>query len=249
MCWWLAANSFTGSVVQADYTQTAARAMIMPNGLLSYRRTMTGAELKDTLRAFVEGGEGGFTPFNRGSLPVVSGIAVQVKENGGRYNDVVMKTVDDSAFGGAASTYVIYPDGRVVVENIAEDAESIYNLLAVLREYSDFTEVQMQDIANDFAKGVGGNREVTLGGIKYYLVYESTGLQNWSLVGLVPVDVINVGMNQLWLRTVQIIAGIAGGLARHADDRNRAETGEGGARRIAPKCRRLQGQAYPACRG
>ena len=125
-----------------------------------------------------------------------------------RYNDVVMKTVDDSAFGGAASTYVIYPDGRVVVENITEDAESIYNLLVVLREYSDFTEVQMQDIANDFAKGVDGNREVTLGGIKYYLVYESTGLQNWSLVGLVPVDVVNVGMNQLWLRTVQIIAGI-----------------------------------------
>ena len=80
-----AANSFTGSVLQADYTQTAARAMIMPNGLLSYRRTMTGAELKDTLRAFVEGCEGGFTPFNRGSLPVVSGIAVQVKENGGSY--------------------------------------------------------------------------------------------------------------------------------------------------------------------
>ena len=80
-----AANSFTGSVLQADYTQTAACAMIMPNGLLSYRRTMTGAELKDTLRDFVEGCEGGFTPFNRGSLPVVSGIAVQVKENGGSY--------------------------------------------------------------------------------------------------------------------------------------------------------------------
>ena len=80
-----AANSFTGSVLKADYTQTAARAMIMPNGLLSDRRTMTGAELKDTLRAFVEGCEGGFTPFNRGSLPVVSGIAVQVKENGGSY--------------------------------------------------------------------------------------------------------------------------------------------------------------------
>ena len=31
-----AANSFTGSVLRADYTQTTARAMIMPNGLLSY---------------------------------------------------------------------------------------------------------------------------------------------------------------------------------------------------------------------
>ena len=80
-----AANSFTGSVLRADYTQTTARAMIMPNGLLSYQRTITGAELKDTLRTFVEGCEGGFTPFNRGSLPVVSGIAVQVEENGGSY--------------------------------------------------------------------------------------------------------------------------------------------------------------------
>ena len=80
-----AANSFTGSVLRADYTQTTARAMIMPNELLSYQRTMTGAELKDTLRTFVEGCEGGFTPFNRGSLPVVSGVAVQVEENDGSY--------------------------------------------------------------------------------------------------------------------------------------------------------------------
>ena len=79
------ASSFTGSVLQADYTKTAARAMIMPNELMSYQRTMTGAELKDTLRAFVAGCEGGFTPFNRGSLPVVSGIAVQVQENDGSY--------------------------------------------------------------------------------------------------------------------------------------------------------------------
>ncbi len=36
-----------------------------------------------------------------------------------RYNSVVMKAVDDSAFGGTASSYVIYPDGQVVIENIA----------------------------------------------------------------------------------------------------------------------------------
>ena len=79
------ANSFTGSVLQADYTQKMAASMIMPNGLISRRRTMTGAELKETVRAFVEGWEGGFVPFNRGSLPVVSGIAVEVKEENGSY--------------------------------------------------------------------------------------------------------------------------------------------------------------------
>ncbi len=79
------ANSFTGSVLQADYTQKMAASMIMPNGLMSRQRTMTGAELKKTVRAFVEGCEGGFVPFNRGSLPVVSGIAVDVKEDNDSY--------------------------------------------------------------------------------------------------------------------------------------------------------------------
>ena len=77
-------NSFTGSVLRADYNKKMAASMIMPNGLMSRQRTMTGAELKETVRAFVEGCEGGFVPFNRGSLPVVSGIAVEVKEASGR---------------------------------------------------------------------------------------------------------------------------------------------------------------------
>ena len=80
-----AANSFTGSVLKADYTPKMAASMIMPNGLLAYQRAMTGAELKETVRAFVEGCEGDFVPFNRGSLPVVSGIAVEVKEASGSY--------------------------------------------------------------------------------------------------------------------------------------------------------------------
>ena len=80
-----AANSFTGSVLQADYTAGMAASMIMPNGLQAYQRTMTGAELAETVRAFVEGYEGGLVPFNRGSLPVVSGIAVEVKEDNGSY--------------------------------------------------------------------------------------------------------------------------------------------------------------------
>ena len=79
------ANSFTGSVLQADYNKKMAASMIMPNGLMSRRRTMTGAELKETARAFVEGWEGGFVPFNRGSLPVVSGIALEVEEENGSY--------------------------------------------------------------------------------------------------------------------------------------------------------------------
>ena len=123
-----------------------------------------------------------------------------------RYNADVMKAVDDTAFGGAASSYVVYPDGQVIIEDIAAGKESIYNLTAILRDYSDLTEAQMQDLTDDFAKGAAGNCEVTLGGIKYYLVYEGTGVQNWIMAGIVPVNVVNASMDRLWLRTMQIIS-------------------------------------------
>ena len=43
---------------------------------------LTGAQLKQILKLYVEGTEGGFKPFNPGSLPVVSGIAIDVTKNG-----------------------------------------------------------------------------------------------------------------------------------------------------------------------
>ena len=78
-------NSFTGSVLKAGYTEKMAGDMIMPNVLLAYNSKMSGAELKETVRNFVEGYQGGFIPFNRGSLPVVSGISVEVKETANGY--------------------------------------------------------------------------------------------------------------------------------------------------------------------
>ena len=78
-------NSFTGSVLNADYTEKMAASMIMPNNLSAYSASMTGAELKETVRNFVEGYQGGFVPFNPGSLPVFSGISVEVRETGEGY--------------------------------------------------------------------------------------------------------------------------------------------------------------------
>ena len=78
-------NSFTGNVLKAGYTEKMAGDMIMPNGLAAYSSTMSGAELKETVRNFIEGYEGGFIPFNRGSLPVLSGISVEVKETDDGY--------------------------------------------------------------------------------------------------------------------------------------------------------------------
>ena len=67
-------------MLKAGYTEKMAGNMIMPKGLSAYKSKMSGTELKETIKNFVEGYEGGFIPFNHGSLPVVSGISVEIKE-------------------------------------------------------------------------------------------------------------------------------------------------------------------------
>ena len=129
------------------------------------------------------------------------------------YNDAVLRLLDNSAFEGNASNYVIYPDGRVVIDNSVNRKEAIYNFLAMLRDHSDLSEEQILALSDAFAQGSSGNLKVKLGDTSYYLVYEGTAVQNWTLVGLVPVSIVNASLDQLWFYTVQIVAGIVLGFA------------------------------------
>ena len=129
------------------------------------------------------------------------------------YNDAVLRLLDNSAFEGNASNYVIYPDGRVIIDNSVNRKETVYNFIAMLREHSDLSEKQVLALSDAFAQGSSGNMRVTLGGISYYLVYEGTAVQNWTMLGLVPVRVVNAGLDKLWFHTIQIVAGITVGIA------------------------------------
>ena len=129
------------------------------------------------------------------------------------YNDAVLRLLDNSAFEGNASNYVIYPDGRVVIDNSVNRKETIYNFLATLRDHSDLSEEQILSLSDAFAQGSSGNLKVKLGDTSYYLVYEGTAVQNWTMVGLVPVSIVNASLDQLWFYTVQIVAGIVLGFA------------------------------------
>ena len=129
------------------------------------------------------------------------------------YNDAVLRLLDSSAFEGNASNYVIYPDGRVVIDNSVNRKETIYNFIAMLRDHSDLSEEEILALSDAFAQGSSGNLKVKLGDTSYYLVYEGTAVQNWTMVGLVPVSIVNASLDQLWFYTVQIVAGIVLGFA------------------------------------
>ena len=129
------------------------------------------------------------------------------------YNDAVLRLLDNSAFEGNASNYVLYPDGRVVIDNSVNRTETIYNFIAMLRDHSDLSEEQITELSDAFVQNSNGNLKVKLGDISYYMVYEGTAVQSWTMVGLVPVSVVNANLDELWFRTAQIVAGIAAGLA------------------------------------
>lgn len=125
------------------------------------------------------------------------------------YNNTVLKAIDNTAFGGAAHSYVIYPDGRVVLDSSADSDDPVYNFLAELREHSDLTGEKLDALRDDLANGRSVSLMLTLHGTPCYLVCESTGIQDWSILSLVPVSIVNESMNALWFRTVEIVTAIA----------------------------------------
>ena len=150
-------NSFTGNVLKAGYTEKMAGDMIMPNGLSAYSCKMSGAELKETVRNFVEGYPGGFLPFNRGSLPVFSGISVELMETEDGYT--VRKVTKDGKKVQDNDTFTVtclatpqhmeaYPADQNMVfaggENSVKDTWTAYvsDGNAILAEPEDYINVR-----------------------------------------------------------------------------------------------------------
>ena len=129
------------------------------------------------------------------------------------YNDTVLNAIDNSAFEGTSHNYVVYPDGRVVLDSEADgengSEKSVYNFLAELRGNSDLSEKKFDALSDDFVQGRNGSMMLTLRGTRYYLVYENTGIQDWIMLSLVPVSIVNASMDTLWHRTVEIVVVIA----------------------------------------
>lgn len=118
---------FTGTVFATDYTEKQVAGMITPNNPFAYNGQISGSELKRLVRCYVEGTKEGFTPFNRGSLPIVSGITIKVEENNGSYALLEVekdgkKISDDDTFKVTCLNLTAYMNPILEKENIALEA-------------------------------------------------------------------------------------------------------------------------------
>ena len=128
-------------------------------------------------------------------------------------NADIVDVLDISAFNGNAKSYVVHPDGRVVIDHSFEAWGTVYNFFGVLREHSNISEKEILELSEKFKERRTDTMLVNLDGSNYYLVYGSSECQDWIFLGLVQADIVNASMNSLQLRTMLLGGTIVFGFA------------------------------------
>ena len=123
-------------------------------------------------------------------------------------NSDIVDVLDISAFDGNAQSFIIHPDGRVVVDHSSEAWGNVYNFFGVLREHSDMSEKELDELLEKFKAGCTDAMLLNLDGRNYYLVYEKTDIQDWMFLGLVKADIVNASMNSLQRSTILLVGAV-----------------------------------------
>ena len=121
-------------------------------------------------------------------------------------NSDIVDVLDISAFDGNAQSFVVHPNGRVVVDHSSETWGNVYNFFGVLREHSDMSEKEVNELSEKFKAGRTDAMLLDLDGRNYYLVYEKSDIQDWMFLGLVQADIVNASMNSLQRSTILLVS-------------------------------------------
>ena len=124
----------------------------------------------------------------------------------------LIAAMDVPTFDGRSDSYIVYSDGRVLIDNTDNREHSFYNFVSMLETDSDMSEKQIDGIRQALQQGQEGVSAFRLGKEKYYLVYEPVDFEDWMVLGLVPSDVVNASMNRLQTITLAVVIGITASL-------------------------------------
>lgn len=123
-------------------------------------------------------------------------------------NSDIVDVLDLSAFDGNAQSFIIHPDGRVVVDHSSEAWGNVYNFFGVLREHSDMSEKEVNELSEKFKAGRTDAMLLNLDEKNYYLVYEKSDIQDWMFLGLVQADIVNASMDSLQRSTILLVGAV-----------------------------------------
>ena len=95
-----------------------------------------------------------------------------------------------------------------MIDHSSELWGNVYNFFGVLREHSDMSEKEVNELSEKFKAGHTGAMLVNLDGRNYYLVYEKSDIQDWVFLGLVQADIVNASMNSLQSSTMLLVGAV-----------------------------------------
>ena len=120
-------------------------------------------------------------------------------------NADIVDVLDISAFDGNAQSFIVHQDGRVVIDHSSESWGNVYNFFDFLRDHSDMSEKEINELWEKFKVGRTDAMLLNLDGRDYYLVYEKSDIQDWMFLGLVQTDIVNASMNNLQFTTILLV--------------------------------------------
>ena len=123
-------------------------------------------------------------------------------------NSDIVNVLDIAVFNGNAQSFVVHPDGRVVVDHSSASWGNVYNFFGFLREHSDMSEKEVNELLDKFKAGRTDAMLLNLDGRSYYLVYEKSDIQDWMFLGLVQADIVNDSMNSLQRSTILLVSAV-----------------------------------------
>ncbi len=116
----------------------------------------------------------------------------------GYNNEVFQETLNLPDYEGKASCHVVYPDGEILY-SVSPFSNNLSNYFSFLQENAEFFDGSAEQLRRDIQNGTNGVFRIKLNDIKYYLVYQHLDFQeqNWGLLGVVPMDMVNSNMNRI----------------------------------------------------
>lgn len=126
-------------------------------------------------------------------------------------NDVLEKTISVSLYDGASDCYMVKRDGTVVLslESQTEFDELHDNFLDFVDDALAVSRSEKAEMRADIAEGKRGGLVGWLDGEEYYIVYQPSGMEDWSIVGVVRASAVEAGARKMQADTISLATLIA----------------------------------------
>lgn len=131
-------------------------------------------------------------------------------------NTVMQNMIGGQAYGGESDCYIIYSNGDVLlsVEPKTEITQTIGNLFTVIEERADsYDKKKLEQMRLNVKNQKEGSVSYRYEGTDYYLVYLPVGIKDWSIVGIVEQDAVDVGMKKVQNLTIGMLSVITACIA------------------------------------